>query len=104
MRNTIHQFLDTRTDQKPSYIGGVPKREGWLHYPLASITASSRLSVRICMASTKPRMATPPPRRPISSAFTGAVSGLGFTVDNAMLGEAMNEDLSKVARVLLPDD
>lgn len=40
---------------------------------------------------------------PISSAFTGAVSGQDFTVDNAMLGKSMNEDLSTVPKVLPPD-
>ena len=40
---------------------------------------------------------------PISSAFRGAVSGQNFTVDNAMLGKSMNEDLSKVSKVLPPD-
>lgn len=71
---------------------------------MPSIGAYSRLSVRTCRASTKPPKATPPRRMPISSAFTGTVSGQDLTVDSAMLGEAMNEDLSKAARVLLPDD
>lgn len=65
--------------------------------------ASSRLSVRICRASTKPPKTTLRRRMPISSAFTGAVSGQDFTVDNAMLGKSMNEDLSTVPKVLPPD-
>ena len=59
--------------------------------------------MRICRASTKPPKATPPRRIPISSAFTDTVAGQDLTVDNAMLSKAMNEDLSKAARVLLPD-
>lgn len=76
---------------------GPDRPSGWSPKP------SSRLSERTCGASTKPPKTTPRRRMPISSAFTGAVSGQNFTVDNAMLGKSMNEDLSTVPKVLPPD-
>ena len=76
---------------------GPDRPSGWSPKP------SSRLSERTFGASTKPPSATPTLRMPISSAFRGAVSGQNLTVENAMLGKSMNEDLSKVSKVLPPD-